>query len=58
MAANDYVMVSPLVTHYPDWEKGQIIDIENNPWRDTVITVRMANGDVFWDAEYHFKQTV
>lgn len=55
---NDYVMVSPLVSHYSDWAKGQIIEIEDNPWRGTVITVRMENGDIFWDAEYHFKKAV
>lgn len=58
MAMNDYVMVSPLVSHYSDWAKGKIIDIEDNPWRGTVITVRMENGDIFWDAEYHFKKAM
>lgn len=56
MAKNDYVMFSPQVTHYPDWEKGQIIEVENNPWRGTVIVVRMENGDVFWDVEDYFEK--
>lgn len=56
MAKNDYVMVSPQVTHYPDWEKGQIIEVEDNPWRGTVIIVRMENGDVFWDVEAYFEK--
>lgn len=56
MATNDYVMVSPQVTHYPDWEKGQIIEIEDNPWRGTVITVRMENGDIYWDVEDYFEK--
>ena len=56
MAKNDYVMVSPQVTHYPDWEKGQIIEVEDNPWRGTVIVVRMENGDVFWDVEDYFEK--
>lgn len=56
MAKNDYVMVSPQVTHYPDWEKGQIIEVEDNPWRGTVIVVRMENGDVFWDVEAYFEK--
>lgn len=57
MAVNDYVMVSPQVSHYPNWEKGQIIEVENNPFRGTVLVVRMANGDIFWDVESCFKKT-
>ena len=56
MAKNDYVMVSPLVSHYPDWAKGQFIEVEDNPYRGTVIVVKMENGDIFWDVEYHFKK--
>lgn len=56
MAKNDYVMVSPQVTHYAGWEKGQIIDVENNPWRGTVIVVRMENGDIFWDVADYFEK--
>lgn len=55
MAMNDYVLVSPQVSHYPSWEKGQIIEIEENPWRGTVIVVRMPNGDIFWDIKDFFK---
>lgn len=58
MAMNDYVMVSPQVTHYQDWSKGQIVDVEDNPFRGTVITVRMENGDIFWDVEAYFKKLV
>lgn len=56
MAMNDFVMVSPQVSHYADWAKGTIIEIENNPWRGTVIVVRMENGDIFWDVEDFFKK--
>lgn len=56
MAMNDFVMVSPQVSHYADWAKGQVIEIENNPWRGTVLVVRMDNGDVFWDVEDYFKK--
>ncbi|MCQ2973924.1 MAG: transcriptional regulator [Bacteroidales bacterium] len=41
MAMNEYVMVAPQVTHLSDWVKGQIIDIEENPFRGIVITVRL-----------------
>lgn len=54
MAKNDFVMVSPQVSHYPDWAKGQVVEVENNPWRGTVLVVRMENGDVFWDVEDYF----
>ncbi len=56
MAVNDYVMVPPQVSHYPDWEKGQIIEVENNSWRGTVLVVRMENGDIFWDTADIFKK--
>ncbi len=49
-------MVSPQVTHYPTWEKGQIIELENNSWRGLVIVVRMPNGDVFWECEDLFRK--
>lgn len=55
---NDYVMVSPQVSHYSEWQKGQIIDIEDNPFRGTVITVRMQNGDIFWDVADYFEAMV
>lgn len=55
MAMNDFVMVSPQVSHYAEWQKGQIIDIEDNPFRGTVITVRMQNGDIFWDVAEYFE---
>lgn len=41
MTVNDYVLVSPLVSHYQDWAKGKIVEIEYNPWRGTVIVVRL-----------------
>ena len=56
MVMNDYVFVSPQVTHYNDWAKGQIIEIEKNPYRGVVIVVRMENGDIFWDVEHYFKK--
>lgn len=58
MTVNDFVMVSPQVSHYPNWEKGQIIEIENNSWRGQVIVVRMQNGDIFWDVADYFKKPV
>lgn len=58
MAVNDYVMVSPHVSHYKDWAKGQIIEVENNPFRGTVLVVRMENGDIVWDIESCFKKTI
>lgn len=58
MTVNDFVMVSPQVSHYPNWEKGQIIEVENNSWRGKVIVVRMQNGDIFWDVSDYFKTIV
>lgn len=58
MKVNDSVLVSPQVTHYVDWTnwaKGRIIEIEDNPYRGTVIVVRMENGDIFWDVADYFK---
>jgi len=56
MAVNDFVMVPPQISHYADWEKGQIIEVENNPWRGIVLVVRMENGDIFWDVADCFKK--
>ena len=49
-------MVPPQVSHYQDWAKGQIIEVEDNPFRGTVIVVRMENGDIFWDVADYFKK--
>ena len=38
MAVNDYVMVPPQVSHYPDWEKGQIIEVENK-WNIFIMMI-------------------
>ena len=56
MAVNDYVMVSPQVSHYSGWAKGQVIEVEDNPFRGTVLVVRMENGDIFWDVASCFKK--
>ena len=55
MAMNDFVLVSPQVTNMKEWVRGRIIDIEDNPFRGTVITVQLENGDIYWDVADHFK---
>ena len=56
----DSVMVSPRVTHYGFWEKGTIIEVEDNSFNGIVLTVEMPNGDVFFerDEPEYFKREV
>jgi len=56
MIVKDYVLVAPQLTHKEDWVRGQIIGIEDNPFRGNVITVRMEDGNVYWDVVNNFKE--
>lgn len=44
---------SPYLTHLSDWVSGEIIEIEDNPYKGTVISAKDDMGRIFWgEADY------
>lgn len=58
MKVGDNVLISPQVTHKPDWIEGTVIDVENNSFVGTVISAETMEGEIFFDKEYLFKAVV
>ena len=54
----DNVLISPEVTHKKEWTQGTVIDVEQNPFVGTVISVKTAEGEIFFDKAFLFKPIV
>ena len=54
MEIGQRVNISPYLTHLSDWITGEIIEVENNPYRGTVIAAKDALGRFFWGEEDYF----
>lgn len=55
MNLGDYVLVSPDLTSQKEWVKGQVIDVEDNPFNGKVISVRTSDGNIFFGVKNLFK---
>lgn len=55
MKIGDKVLVSPDLTHKSDWERGEVIKVENNSFVGIVISARTDDGDVFFGYSDMFK---
>ena len=55
MNVGDKVMISPELTNKEDWEEGQVIDVEANPFVGTVISAKTEDGEIFFEKECLFK---
>ena len=55
MNQGDYVMISPDLTSLKEWVKGQIIDVEDNPFNGRVISARTFDGNIFFGVANLFK---
>lgn len=51
----DKVLISPDLTKLPVWEKGQVIEVENNTFVGIVISAETEDGDVFFGREDLFR---
>ena len=51
----DVVMIPPEITGKQQWERGVVIETEENPWRGAVITAQTQEGDVYFDVSSSFK---
>ena len=45
------VLLSPYLTHKPDWVEGVIVDIVPNPFHGFVITAETSVGESFFQRE-------
>lgn len=55
MKTGEKAQVSPELTGLDTWIKGEIIDIENNPFKGTVIAIKDALGRIFFGEQKYFK---
>jgi hypothetical protein len=59
MKEGDIAKVSPRLTGEQDWIEGEVIDIENNPFKGIVIAIKDKLGRIFWgNEEYLFLHKV
>jgi hypothetical protein len=54
MKKGDKARVSPLLTGEKDWIEGEVIDVEKNPFRGIVISIKDQLGQIFWGDEEYF----
>lgn len=55
MKVGDKAKVSPQLTGESDWVEGEVIDIEQNPFRGIVISIKDKIGRIFWGEERYFQ---
>lgn len=55
ITVGDIVLISPDLTHLPDWIEGKVIEVENNPFVGIVISAETQDGNVFFGKEDLFK---
>ena len=58
MKPGDVVLISPEVTMLKEWVRGKVIEVEANPFVGTVISAQTPNGDIYFNKESLFKESV
>ncbi len=51
----EHLKISPDITGESEWVEGEVIDVEKNPFRGIVISIKDKFGRIFW-AEPKFFQ--
>ncbi|MDR1879848.1 MAG: hypothetical protein LBQ78_02835 [Tannerellaceae bacterium] len=54
MEKGDIAKVSPKLTGEREWIEGEIIDIEKNPFKGIVISIKDKLGRIFFGEEKYF----
>lgn len=54
MKKGDKAKVSPKLTGEVEWIEGDVIDIENNPFKGVVIAIKDKLGRIFFGEEKYF----
>ncbi len=58
MKLGDIVLISPDLTHFNEWVRAKVIDIENNSFVGLVISAQTEDGNVFFGTNDLFKKIV
>ena len=54
MKKGDKAKASPAITGLGEWVEGEVIDVENNPFRGIVISIKDKLGRIFFEREEYF----
>ena len=55
MEIGQIVKISPYLTHLSGCVTGEIIEVENNPYRGMVIAAKDSLGRIFWGEKDYFE---
>jgi hypothetical protein len=55
MKTRDWAMADPKLTGLDEWVEGTIIDIEDNPFKGTVIAIKDNLGRIFFGQQKYFQ---
>ena len=58
MEIGQSVKISPYLTHLSDWVTGEVIEVEDNPYRGTVIAAKDSHGRIFWGEQEYFNEVI
>lgn len=56
MKIGQLVNISPYLTHLTDWVTGEVIEVEDNPYRGIVIAAKDNHGRIFWGESDYCEQ--
>lgn len=54
MKTGDIAKVSPSITGEANWIEGEVIDVEKNPFKGIVISIKDKLGRIFYGEEKYF----
>ena len=55
MKVGQLVNISPYLTHLTDWVTGEVIEVEDNPYRGIVIAAKDNLGRIFLGESDYFE---
>ena len=55
MKLGQRIRISPYLTHLSNWIVGEIIEIEDNPFRGIVVAAKDNLGRIFWGEIDYFE---
>lgn len=58
MEIGQRVNISPYLTHLSDWVMGEIVEVENNPYRGTIIAAKDSLGRIYWGEKDYFNPII
>ena len=55
MKTGDKAIADPKLTGFDTWVKGEVLDVEINPFKGVVIAIKDKLGRIFFGEEKYFK---